>query len=96
MPEEPYSKKSDDELILRDYLAIDRTVLANERTILAYLRTSLTFLIVGLSFLKFFDSRTTVVLGWLFFLCAAVALLTGVDRFRRMNTRIHRPRGKDE
>lgn len=43
--------KSGGDLILRDHLAIDRTVLANERTLLAYGRTALTLLIVGFSFL---------------------------------------------
>ena len=94
MPEAPYSKREEDELILRDYLAIDRTVLANERTILAYLRTSLTFLIVGLSFVKFFDTKTTFYLGWVFFICSVIVLLAGLFRFRQMNTRIHRPRGR--
>ena len=94
MPDEPYSTREENELILRDYLAIDRTVLANERTILAYLRTALTFLIVGLSFVKFFDTKTTFYMGWVFFVCAALVLLTGLGRFRQMNTRIHRPRNK--
>ena len=39
MSENVYSKFSDDDLILRDELAIDRTLLANERTLLAYLRS---------------------------------------------------------
>ena len=37
----PYSKFRTEEMILRDWLARDRTVLANERTLLAYLRTTL-------------------------------------------------------
>lgn len=36
MEEEPYSRFDQEELIIRDYLAADRTVLANERTFLAY------------------------------------------------------------
>lgn len=35
------------ELILRDYLAIERTILTNEATFLAYIRTSLTIVVVG-------------------------------------------------
>jgi putative membrane protein len=34
----PYDRFKNNELILRDELAVDRTLLANERTLLAYLR----------------------------------------------------------
>ena len=33
--------KPDEKVILRDYLAIERTRLANERTLLSYIRSSL-------------------------------------------------------
>jgi len=38
--------KPDQEIILRDYLAIERTRLANERTLLSYIRSSL-YLLLG-------------------------------------------------
>ncbi|MEL0454760.1 DUF202 domain-containing protein [Flavobacteriaceae bacterium SZ-1-7] len=38
--------KPDQEVILRDYLAIERTRLANERTLLSYIRSSL-YLLLG-------------------------------------------------
>lgn len=37
-----YEKLDRKSLILRDHLAVDRTILANERTVLAYVRTILT------------------------------------------------------
>lgn len=37
------------ELILRDYLAIERTILTNEATFLAYIRTCLTVIVVGVT-----------------------------------------------
>ena len=37
------------ELILRDYLAIERTILTNEGTFLAYIRTALTVSVVGIT-----------------------------------------------
>ncbi|MFP4173630.1 MAG: YidH family protein [Candidatus Hydrogenedentota bacterium] len=58
-------------LILRDHLAIERTVLANERTFLAYVRTALTFLAVGGTLLHLFAS-------WAFYVLAAVLLVTGL------------------
>jgi len=43
----PYGRFVGDELILRDELALDRTLMASERTMLSYLRTSLGLLVVG-------------------------------------------------
>ncbi len=40
------------QLILRDYLAIERTILTNEATFLAYIRTSLTVMVVGVTVFK--------------------------------------------
>lgn len=48
----PYHKFNPREFILRDWLALDRTVLANERTFLAYTRTSLTLVLAGLTGIK--------------------------------------------
>lgn len=78
------------QLILRDYLAADRTVLANERTLLAYLRTTLTFLIGGATFLQFFDSVLIQVLGWAFLPAALVTALVGIRRFRAMKRALTR------
>jgi putative membrane protein len=80
-----YETKS---LILRDYLAADRTVLANERTLLAYVRTALTFLIVSVTFIKFFDSPVIESLGWLFLITAVGLFMLGLSRYRRMNNSI--------
>lgn len=65
-PKSPYSEVCEEEMILRDHLAAERTVLANERTALAYLRTMLTFLIGGVTFLHFFHSFFAELLGLLF------------------------------
>lgn len=43
-----------EELGLRDLLAIDRTILANERTMLAYARTSLMLGVSSITLLKLF------------------------------------------
>ena len=40
--------ENDKELILRDYLALERTRLANERTLFSYIRTSLYLLTAGI------------------------------------------------
>jgi putative membrane protein len=52
-------------MILRDRLAMDRTVMANERTFLAFTRTALSIVVVGASFIKFLNSTLFHVLGWI-------------------------------
>ena len=43
-----------EEMILRDFLAADRTLLANERTLLAYIRTGISLLAIAISLIKLF------------------------------------------
>lgn len=84
------------DLILRDQLAIDRTILANERTLLAYIRTALTLFLVGLSFVHLpdlhpdpgFGGLIYDVAGWLFVAAAAIVLLIGYLRFREFRAEI--------
>ncbi|MCF1190383.1 DUF202 domain-containing protein [Mangrovimonas sp. AS39] len=44
--------KPDEQIILRDYLAIERTRLANERTLLSYIRSSLYLLLAAMAFFQ--------------------------------------------
>ena len=78
-----YAQFSDEELILRDRLAAQRTLLANERTLLAYARTALTFLIGGVTFLQFFGHVVAQALGWTFIPAAAVTAVVGGLSYRR-------------
>lgn len=45
------------DLILREKLALQRTILANQSTLLAFLRTSMYFLVAGLSVRQFMDLK---------------------------------------
>jgi putative membrane protein len=83
-PKTPYSQVCEDELILRDHLAAERTVLANERTALAYLRTMLTFLIGGATFIQFFDSLAIKLLGWVFIPTALVLGVYGMVKYAQV------------
>jgi putative membrane protein len=80
----PYTQFADRDLILRDYLATDRTVLANERTLLAYLRTALGGFVAGVSFIHFFDTIAIHVLGWVFCVVSIALVLVGAARFRKL------------
>ena len=86
----PYADDQPRELILRDHLAIDRTILANERTFLAYIRTALTLFVVGASLIRFFDSPTATVLGWVFIPIGLAVLAFGISRYRHMKALIHK------
>ena len=80
-----YRDFNDDELILRDLLALDRTRLANERTFLAYVRTSIMVGVSGVSLIKLFpDSRFAQISGWALLPIAALLMLFAAGRFLRL------------
>ncbi|HEU5322140.1 MAG TPA: DUF202 domain-containing protein, partial [Methylomirabilota bacterium] len=68
----PYERFSEADMILRDELALDRTVLANERTLLAYVRTALAFAVTGVGVIRFLDGTLVGFVG-----SAAVACAVG-------------------
>jgi len=73
--------KPDEQVILRDYLAIERTRLANERTLLSYIRSSLYLLLgaIGLLQLKdFADFRYLSIIAIGF---SIIFFVIGVYRF---------------
>lgn len=73
--------KPDDEVILRDYLAIERTRLANERTLLSYIRSSLYLLLGGIAFFQLKDFTNFKYLGLLSLLFSALFFIIGLYRF---------------
>ncbi len=87
MDNEPYIRFSRDELITRDYLAVDRTILANERTLLSYVRTALAFAAAGAALIHFFDSGSIEGIGWLMILFGIVILAVGGRRYIQMRQR---------
>lgn len=76
-------------LILRDYLAIERTRLANERTILSYLRTSLALVAGSVTLLHFFDTDAARITGWLLLPIALAILAFGLVRYISVRRRVH-------
>jgi putative membrane protein len=84
-PATPYLRFMDGELILRDELAIDRTLLANERTVLAYLRSAAALVLAGASIAHFSHESWFWALG---IACLPAGLAVGVFgsvRFHRMS-----------
>ena len=68
-------------MILRDYLALDRTVLANERTLLSYLRTFVGAFSAGVAMVKLFDTLFTTVTGYIFIIVSPVFIIAGTIRY---------------
>jgi len=94
MSEIPRTPEARDTLVLRDELAIDRTVLANERTLLAYLRAGVALLIAGASILHFSIEGWFRLIGLVCLPIGLLASLVGAVRYRRMHRKITRARGR--
>lgn len=73
--------KPDEQIIVRDYLAIERTRLANERTLMSYIRSSLYLILGGIAFLKLEGFSNIKYLGLLSLLLSVIFLIIGVYRF---------------
>jgi putative membrane protein len=88
MKESPYSRFESDDLILRDELAVDRTLLANERTLLSYLRAGVSLLIAGVSIMHFSYQGWFWLTGLACIPIGIIAGIIGVSRYWRMNKSI--------
>lgn len=73
--------KPDEEVILRDYLAIERTRLANERTLLSYITSSLYLLLGGITFLQLKNFPDFKYLGIMALVFSAIFFIIGICRF---------------
>lgn len=76
------------DLVLREYLAIERTRLANERTLLTYIRTGLYFLVAGSTLGHLIDTPFWNMMGLPLVLIGVAIPLLGVVRFLRVGRKI--------
>lgn len=84
-------------MIMRDYLAYDRTILANERTLLAYIRTTIAFLAAGVTIIKIFPGDNSALIAGLG-ICVITALtgIMGLTSFIKMSRRLKRVSAREE
>ena len=75
-------------LILRDYLAVDRTKLANERTYLAYLRTFISVLASGIGLITLLTGLEYKIPGYILIALSPGILVYGTYRFFVVHNRI--------
>ncbi len=76
------------ELIIRDYLARQRTTLANQRTLLSFVRTSLYFLVSGIALFEVDKLAHVSKLGYLAFGLSLGFLILGVSSYIRIRRRL--------
>ncbi len=74
------------DLILREKLALQRTVLANQSTFLSFLRTSMYFLMAGLTLQNLFHGDKYTFFEILLFIISAVVLVLGIFNYFRHKT----------
>lgn len=77
-----------EKIILRDFLAMERTKLANERTYLTYIRFSLYLLIGGISILQLPYLQELYFIGWISIVLSVLGILIGTIRFFQLKKQL--------
>ena len=90
MYDDPYSEFNHDQMILRDWLALDRTVLANKRTFLAYGRTAMALVVLGIALVKLIDHLLLEVAGFGLMAFGVLIFLVGLREYRTNQNRFRR------
>lgn len=88
--------KIKEELITRDWLAIDRTRMANERTFLAYLRTFIVVLSSGVAIIRVDALQEMFDLGIFLLVIAPIIFMVGLLRFLYVRRHIERYYNSEE
>ena len=87
MIDDPYDEFKREEMILRDWLALDRTVLANKRPFLAYGRTSIAMFALGIAFVKLIHHQFFEVAGFVLMALGVVVFIIGAREFMNNTAR---------
>jgi putative membrane protein len=83
-----FENKAD--IILRDYLALERTRLANETTLLSYIKAALYLLLSGLAVVKVDTFDNIKWLGTLALILSALFAFFGLVRFFSLRKRLRK------
>jgi putative membrane protein len=76
------------DLVLREFLAVERTKLANETTLLAYIRTGLYFLIAGSTLGHIVETTFWKIAGVPLMVIGILIMIGGMIRFKRVSKAI--------
>lgn len=80
--------KNQEKIILRDFLALERTKLANERTLLSYIRASLYLLLGGIAILQLDGFGNIKFIGYISLGLTILLLIIGIYRYIKLNGRL--------
>ncbi len=72
-------------IILRDYLALERTKLANERTLFAYIRTSLYLILAGMTLIQLRELASIQWIGIVSLIFSLLILGIGIFRYIKLD-----------
>ena len=78
------------DLILRERLALQRTILANQSTFLSFLRTSMYFAVAGVSVDRVLELPDGRVFEYILFVISAIVLVAGAFNYFIHKRRIKR------
>ena len=81
---------TEDQLIVRDFLARQRTTLANERTLLSYIRTALYFLVSGTALMEVKVLSHIKNLGYLGFGISIFLVVLGFINYFRLRRKLRK------
>jgi len=82
--------KNKERIILRDFLALERTTLANERTLFAYIRTSLYLVLGGIALIQVDDLKKLVWLGYVAFAVSIFLIVFGLLRYFKLKSKLQK------
>ena len=75
------NQKVNKDLILRERLALQRTVLVNQSTFLSFLRTAMYFLIAGLSLKNVLKIENSIVIEIVLFSVSGIIFIIGIFNY---------------
>src|SRR5690554_772956 len=78
-----------DDIILSDYVSLERTRLANQRTLFTYIPTSLYLILAGIAFLQLWDFGSLQWLGWTSLAGSLVILVLGIWRYLQLRRQLN-------
>jgi len=78
------NEPKEEDLDLRECLALERTTLANERTFLSYARTAVMVFITGVTVYKLFpDNLIIFISAWCALLVSTILFFVGLKKYTR-------------
>lgn len=72
------------DLIIRDDLAVHRTILSNERSLMAQTSAFFTAFIAGVSLIRLFESGFLHLVGFIFIFVGLIILIDGMKKYFQM------------